>query len=244
MQGWRDYKPLLFVFQEHLQCFVLKALYYLVKPAQRKTLFCHCHHNDGTNLSVSGLCSLYWETKIPHILFFLLLQALSGVQLCQMGMAIALKKLEALKKLLTKQDLTLPEIPPHPWCFALKPASGGFSSILKILDTCRRSVQWSWACPPLVVFFKNQSVLKKAADTELWIWLWLLASFSGPAFLKYWPTAAFASCVWVVIDSCASLSPWQTFNPRSKLFYYDYLQSPIPSKCSELSWGEELKYNF
>lgn len=70
MQGWRGYKPLLFVFQEHLQCFVLKALYYLVKSAQKETLFCHCHHNDGTNLSVSVLCSLYVRSEDPT--YFLL----------------------------------------------------------------------------------------------------------------------------------------------------------------------------
>lgn len=155
MQGWRGYKPLVFVFQEHLQCFVLKALYYLVKSAEKKTLFCHCHHNDGTNLSVSVLCSLYMRNKDPtyFILFFLLLQALSEVQLCQMAMTIALKKLEPLKKktkkkprniLLTKQNLTLPQIPSPLLCLALNPAGGGFSNVLgclKILDTCRRSVQ-------------------------------------------------------------------------------------------------------
>lgn len=96
----------------------------------------------------------------------------------------------------------------------------------------------SFGC--FVVFFKSkcteESSWHRAVDlamiTVKLLWSWILKILST------------ASCVWVVIDSCASVSPWHIFNPRSKIFYYDYLQSPILSKCSELSRGEEPKYNF
>lgn len=172
LQGWRGYKPHLFVFQEHSGCFVLKAFYYPVKSAQRR----HCFVIVTTMMAPTclSLCFvLFIEKGRSHILYSPDTEwgaALpNGNDNCSKGIKCSQKTLQkystdqaglypapnSLSSLVPCFESCKGRLLKHPW--------------MKILDTCRRSVQWSRPRTPLVVLlvFLNQSVLKRAADTEL-----------------------------------------------------------------------------